>query len=573
MKALCGGEALSKDLANHLLDKVDELWNMYGPTETTVWSTIVQVHPDPDPITIGRPISNTQIYILDDKFHPVPVGVKGELFIGGEGLARGYNNLVELTKEKFLPNPFVKRKGSRLYRTGDLARYISDGRIEWLGRVDQQIKIRGFRIELGEIESILVEHREIKKAVVSTYQFGNLNKLLVAYFVPNGSLIPDPSELRAFLKEKLPEYMVPVSFVSMSSIPLTPNGKVNYLELPKPQILEENLNTSPRNSVERELIKIMEQVLDVKPIGIRENFFDLGGHSLLAIRLLNRVESIFGIYLPIATIFQSPTIEEMALVVSGKITPPDWSVLVPIRKEGSQRPVFCVHGAGGGIIGYAALSKALGTDQPFFGLQARGVDDHEEPQYRIEEMASFYIDQIRRFQPTGPYNLAGYSFGGYVAYEMACQLRDQGHEVGLLAVFDTYAMSRQKAFKLLWQPKNLFNFILNIPAWIRDQILLKFVRSSNKIYIPERKHVLEAHIEALRHYKPPKYDGKVSLFRVRTYSLLRSFDPEFGWGELASAGVDTYILPGSHFNMLEEPFVAKLADQLKASLAIVQAKN
>jgi thioesterase domain-containing protein len=224
-------------------------------------------------------------------------------------------------------------------------------------------------------------------------------------------------------------------------------------------------------------------------------------------------------------------------------------------------------------MGYAALAKALGPDQPFYGLQALGVENQEEPHDRIDEMASYYISQIKRIQPTGPYNLAGYSFGGIVAYEMACQLRDQGQDVGLLAILDSYAMSRKTALKLLWRPKNFLKFLANIPAWIRDEFLLFFVRKSTPILSPERARVLDAHIEALRHFRLRRYGGKVSLFRVRTLSLLRSFDPEFGWAELASGGVDSYIIPGSHFNMLEDPFVARLADQIRTGLDVARAEK
>ena len=572
LKMLCGGEALRRDLAEELLTKGDELWNMYGPTETTVWSCIEHVTLNDNLISIGRPIANTNIYILDPYLQPVPIGIRGMLFIGGSGLSPGYLNLPDLTEKKFIQHPFIPGTAQRIYMTGDMARYLPDGRIEYLGRNDQQVKIRGFRIELPEVESTITEHPAVKRAVVSQHTF-NGQKSLVAYIVfsnPESATVP---QLRSFLKQTLPEYMLPVSFMPVASIPLTPNGKVNYKELPTPQITVEDADITPRNFVERNLVRIWEEVLNVRPVRIGSNFFDLGGHSLLAIRLLNNVEKVFGIRLPIATIFQSPTVEEMALVISGKIAPPDWSVVIPIQSHGSQRPLYLVHGAGGGIMGYTALSKALGTDRPFYGLQARGVENQEEPHDRIDDMAAYYIDQIKRIQPTGPYNLAGYSFGGMVAYEMACQLRDQGEHVGLLAILDTYAMSRQTALKLLWHPSNFLKFLVNIPGWIIDQAVLKFNRNSKTSYVPERKHVFEAHIEAIRLYHPRQYDGKVSLFRVRTFSLLRSFDSEFGWGELASGGVDTYIISGSHFNMLEEPFVTRLANELKSSLAIAQAKN
>jgi amino acid adenylation domain-containing protein len=573
LKMLCGGEPLRKDLALRLLSKGSELWNMYGPTETTIWSCIEQVNHNADLISIGRPIANTDIYILDPYLHPVPIGVPGMLYIGGAGLSSGYLNNPGLTEDKFIDHPFKPEIGQRIYMTGDLARYLPDGRIECLGRQDRQVKIRGFRIELGEIESVLSDHPAVKKAVVSFQPSNTGQKSLVAYFVSNEPEPPTFTELRVFLKATLPEYMLPASFMPVASIPLTASGKVNFKELPAPQIAAESFYIAPRDSIEQELLKIWEEVLNVHPISMGSNFFDLGGHSLLAVRLLNKVESVFGVRLPIATIFQSPSVEEMTLVLNGEIAPPDWSVVIPIQRAGSQRPLFLVHGAGGGIMGYAALAKALGPDQPFYGLQALGVENQEEPHDRIDEMASYYISQIKRIQPTGPYNLAGYSFGGIVAYEMACQLRDQGQDVGLLAILDSYAMSRKTALKLLWRPKNFLKFLANIPAWIRDEFLLFFVRKSTPILSPERARVLDAHIEALRHFRLRRYGGKVSLFRVRTLSLLRSFDPEFGWAELASGGVDSYIIPGSHFNMLEDPFVARLADQIRTGLDVARAEK
>ena len=536
-------------------------------------SSVDRVLSGEEEISIGRPIANTEMFILDSHLQPVPVRIPGMLYIGGIGLSPGYWNSPDLTDKKYIRHPFKIADGLKIYQTGDLAKFLPDGRIKLLGRSDHQIKIRGFRIELGEIESALTEHSAVKRAIVSTYENGDSNRSLIAYYIPENAQLPDATELRNFLREKLPEYMVPVSYLPISSIPLTPNGKVNYKELPIPKFLEREINELPRNSVERELLKIWENVLNVHSIGIRSNFFDLGGHSLLAIRLINRVEAAFRVSLPIATIFQSPTVEEMALVVRGKVAPPDWSVLIPIQKGGSQRPIFCVHGAGGGIMGYAALANALGKDQPFYGLQAKGVDSLGEPHDRIEEMAAYYIQQIQQFQPTGPYDLAGYSFGGFVAFEMACQLRDQGHKVGLLAMLDTYALSREAALKKLWKPKNFIKFLMNIPAWIRDEIVLLFVRNSTNTVIPERKRILDAHIEALRNYHLRKFDGTISLFRVKTFSLLRSFDPDYGWGEVTEGSVHHYIVSGSHFNMLEEPFVERLAAQIQKSLEVERSSD
>ena len=297
LKMLCGGETLPRDLAEALLARGGELWNLYGPTETTIWSTAHRVgRGDVGRVPIGRPIANTQCYILDGQGEPVPVGVPGELYIGGVGVARGYRNRPELTREKFVPDPFRATPGARLYKTGDLARYWADGTIEFLGRRDAQVKVRGFRVELGEIEAVLARHPAVKAAAVTIQERGPGDSRLVAYVVPRGPAAPPGPELQTYLRGQLPEYMVPAVFMPLAALPMTPNGKVDRRALPAPQGLPRAAGPdgAPQTAMERWLAAVWQEVLGVERVGVQDNFFDLGGHSLLAIRVLARIEQRIG---------------------------------------------------------------------------------------------------------------------------------------------------------------------------------------------------------------------------------------------------------------------------------------
>lgn len=313
LKILCGGEPLSSELADQLLTRSSSLWNMYGPTETTIWSSIYRVEVANGPVPIGRPIANTQLYILDRNQQPLPIGIPGELYIGGDGLAQGYLNRPELMEEKFVPNPFSSDRCKRLYKTGDLARYSLDGNIEFLGRLDDQVKIRGFRVELGEIEAVLRQHPGVQDTVIAAHEYTSSDKRLVAYVVLNQQ--PDSNELRSFLKSKLPDYMVPSAFVFLNSLPLTVNGKIDRKALPAPDRSRSDVEVScvaPRNAVEEVLAGIWAELLKLEKVGIQDNFFDLGGHSLLATVLISRIRETFRLDVPLRSLFESPTVAELA---------------------------------------------------------------------------------------------------------------------------------------------------------------------------------------------------------------------------------------------------------------------
>ncbi len=419
-----------------------KFFNAYGPTETTVCASIARCNgtTQGNP-PIGRPIANTQMYILDESMRIVPPGIAGELYIGGVGVARGYWNRDALTRERFIPHLFSERSGDRLYRTGDRARYRSNGDIEFLGRQDHQVKVRGYRIELGEIETRLRRHPAVADSVVVAREDVPDDHRLVAYVVAKQNGKPYNGEWKAYLRESLPEYMVPTAFVTLDRLPLTPNGKIDRNALPQPTRSARDVSgtaQAARDALELELERIWEHVLDVRPVGVTDSFFDLGGHSLSAVQLMDEIERRFGQRLAPAKLFEAPTIERLAGVLrSGNALAE--SVVVPIQPEGSKNPFFCVHPAPGTVFCYLPIARHMDPDRPFYGLQAPAINGVGRMFDTVEETASCYIEAMRRVRPEGPYHLGGHSSGGTIAFEMARQLKEQGHDVGVVVLMDTFA--------------------------------------------------------------------------------------------------------------------------------------
>ncbi|MDB6121304.1 MAG: amino acid adenylation domain protein [Pedosphaera sp.] len=600
LKLLCGGEAWPDELAAQLLSRCGSLWNMYGPTETTIYSAALQVRAGEPPL-IGPPIANTQLYILDNNLQPVPMGVAGELHIGGDGLARGYWQREELTHEKFINNPF--KPGGRLYKTGDLVRYRSGRRIEFLGRMDQQVKVRGYRIEPGEIESLLNQHPGVREAVVVVREDMNGGKRLVAYVVPKANGTCTVEILHQTLKEKLPEYMVPSAILLLPSLPLTPNGKIDRKAVPAPDSARaERAFVAPRDPLELQLTQLWEKIFGIEPIGIQDNFFELGGHSLLAVRLFAQVEKLTGKSLPLVTLFQSPTIEQLAVILRQQGWEPPWSSLVPIKPDGSKPPFYCVHGVGGNILEYMDLAKYMEADQPFYGLQAAGLNGKKPWHGSVEEMASYYIEEIQAFQPRGPYYIGGSSFGGLVAYEMALQLHDKGEQVALLAFFDTHAPGYPKFLPNMSAGRLKLNHFIhrvslhwgNFKAasgrerasyvwvkagrWQKSQVW-RFKRmwrnSKQKVeswFWPKAiREAKKTGRQAACIYTPRGYTGKATLFRATGQMKGIYPDPTLGWGSLIQGGLEIYDTPGHHGAIVREPRAGQLAEQLKASLHKAQS--
>ncbi|MCB0178339.1 MAG: amino acid adenylation domain-containing protein [Anaerolineae bacterium] len=583
LKVMCGGEALPRELANQILERCDTLWNMYGPTETTIWSTVYQLQPgETGGVSIGRPIGNTQCYILDSYLQPVPIGVPGELHIGGDGLARGYLNRPELTAEKFIHDPFSDQPKARMYKTGDLVRFLPDGNIEFLSRIDHQIKIRGFRVELGEIETILTQHPAIRTAVVIVREDQPGDKRLVAYLITDDGKDEVPaSELRTFVREELPDYMVPSAYVFMDAYPLTPNKKIDRKALPVPDQTGSELDetfVAPRDELELELKKIWESVLNIQRVGVRDNFFDLGGHSLLAVRLFIQIDEVLGKSLPLVALFQAPTIEELANLLRQEGWTPSSPPVVALQEGNSDRqPFFCVPPAGTSILDYVNLVRHLEPNQPVYGLQPMSLNAGQEFMFdRVDAIAAQLIKEVQNIQPEGPYLLGGRCFGGIVAYEMARQLTDQGQQVNFLALFDTPFPNPTLASKVKFHAQNL--------ARLEYKDKLKYVlRKARKrtVRITSRfrangKHELSPEVRALQaqagisvatnNYTPPTYHGKVTLFRAEEDIPPGSASVDFGWGKVAAGGIDAQIMPGNHRTIMIEPSVRVLAEKVRMYL-------
>ncbi|HEX7829751.1 MAG TPA: non-ribosomal peptide synthetase, partial [Thermoanaerobaculia bacterium] len=594
LKILCGGEAMPRDLADALLTRCGSLWNMYGPTETTIWSTIHRVTSDIASVNvpIGKPIANTQVYVLDANLQPAP---EGELFIGGDGVARGYLNRASLTAQRFVPDPFGA-PGARMYRTGDAVRLLSDGSIEYLERLDHQVKVRGYRIELGEIENALRKQDGVANAVVIARDDLPGGKALVAYCIARGTL-PSAAALREHLRATLPEYMVPSHFATLDAFPLTPNGKIDRKALPAPARTSRDDDESyvaPRNETEEKLAAIWSDVLHVPRVGVCDNFFELGGDSFLAVRLFLQIEQTFGRELPLVTLLSAPTLEGLARAIESDTKAEAWSPLVPLQLKGAKRPLFVVHGVGGNVLNYRALSHHLGNDQPFYALQARGIDGTYPPLTRVEDMARLYVDEIRRVQPRGPYLLAGLSFGGVVAFEMAQQLRAAGHKTTLVALFESAPVSygrlaRQEAYgdptdtltrrlkvhasELMRRPDRATYFRKKVRrVWRR--VVYRAWQLTFAIYEKLRRplpralqDVQQANYLALRNYRPSIYPGDVVFFYAEGEPEGFTREKQHGWSILAGSGVHSEQVPGDHLTMLDEPHVKGLADKLNEWLA------
>ncbi|MFP2956444.1 amino acid adenylation domain-containing protein [Myxococcus sp. 1LA] len=592
----CGGEALPDDLVPQLKSQRPDtrLANLYGPTETTIDATFSLVESDA-PVTIGRPIGNARAYVLDAALSPLPPSVPGELYITGEGLARGYLNRPDLTAERFIPDPFSEKPGARLYRTGDRVRWTEDGAMEYLGRIDFQVKVRGFRIELGELESALRQHPAVRDTVVLAREDVPGIQRLVAYVVPNASHPErkpalDANELRVFLKERLPEHMVPATIVALDALPLNTSGKVDRRALPLPEETSSQHESyiPPRDAYELELARAFEELLGVSPIGVKSDFFELGGHSLLAVRLQSMLRARTGRSLPITALFQAPTVEGLAALLRRE--PGPWTPLVPIQRSGSRVPFFCVHPVGGTVFCYTELAQRLGPDQPFYGLQAQGLEGTLLPQGSIDAMAASYVDAIRTVQPQGPYRLGGWSLGAVIAFEMARQLRQRGETVDVLALIEPSSTSLAQGVTADDDMAAATMFALDlartagiIPSAPLENsekdakaLLERVLQEGRKagVFIPdagmEQLHALlrvfTANIRALQQHTLGTFPGALSVLRGSDTELEPAEPEDRGWSRHAPQ-LTVRVIQGDHYSVLRAPGVDALASALTDLLA------
>jgi amino acid adenylation domain-containing protein len=599
LKALCGGEALPRELAEKLLDRASEVWNVYGPTETTIWSSATRVPRGTGSPRIGPPIANTQFYVLDQRRNPTPIGVTGELYIGGAGLARGYWNRPELTKEKFIPNPFGQ---GRIYATGDLARIHADGSIELLGRADFQVKIRGYRIELAEIEAAIASHPRVLEAVVTAHKFETGTTRLVAYVVGAGQAHETSElliqELKSNLSRTLPDYLIPNAFVILPALPRNANGKLDRKALPSADagassdwIHSTAANLAdyvpPRDVIERQLADIWQTTLGLPHISIRANFFSLGVGSLAALRLITKMNRIYAMELGLASLISASTIEQIAELIRTRFAPNTDSSVVPLQPYGPRPPLYIVHGVGGNVVNFYGLSMRVGKDQPVYGIQSQALVANQPALLHLKDMAAHYIADIRKVQPRGPYHLLGYSFGGTVALEIAHQFRAAGEEVAFLGMIDSKSKDYEEQLAQMTSVQTKINRRVNRfrgntgsldpksrAKYIYEKISTRSIRfaclAAATLHIKRvpafMRSAYDINYVAVQKYKLRPYDGRLILFRA-SWQGEEEGERDLGWGSIFSQGVEIHDLPGDHERIFLEPNIDQLANSLRESLA------
>ena len=573
LKLFCGGEALSPDLANQLLPRCGELWNVYGPTETTVCSHLYRVTSELSQIApIGVPNFNVTMYLRDKHGELVPVGVPGELYIGGAGVARGYQNRPDLTAERFVANPFSP--GQRLYRSGDIASYLPDGNLRFHGRVDFQVKIRGFRIELGEIETVLASHPSVERVVVVVREDQPGGKRLVAYVVAKAEQDPTTAELRAHLERSLPEYMVPSIFVKLQSFPINANGKIDRQALPIPDWsqLGTAAKNSPSDDLESILVRVWENVLGIPNIGVEDNFFDLGGHSVLAVRLLSEAEKVVGRKIPLASLFRGSTVASLAkLLREGSESKPEPLVAQFQPGNGETLPFFAVAAPGVRAIGYGLLARHFGQGQGFYKLQAQSPIVQGRPlnMQELRALAQQYVAGMRAVQPAGPYFIAAMCGGCQIAEQMILLLESQGQKVSLFAIFDTWVLENAHR-RWGW---HLFSWGQRL-SWLRRVSMSErfdwATRALNNRLkaMTGRTKATQPWAEAYwpQNFRAPSFHAPVILFKRPKQPYYYIDDPQLGWGARSQGGVEIHEIDASHHEVLREPHVQYISQVLLTRL-------
>jgi amino acid adenylation domain-containing protein/non-ribosomal peptide synthase protein (TIGR01720 family) len=604
-RILVGGEPISTRTWRRLAEcQSISFYNVYGPTETTVDATAARIEPGSKP-NIGRPLANVLVYVLDGDLQPVPLGAIGELFIGGRGVGRGYRNDAALTAKLFLRDPFRAEPGARMYRTGDRARFLQDGSLEFVGRADSQLKIRGIRIEPGEVESVLEQQAGVQRAVVAAREDGSG---LIAYLVPRTGLTLDIETPRRAALAQLPARLVPGRFVILEKLPLTSHGKVDRSALPSPPSSVGARTARSLTPTEQRLLPLWRDILAWPEISLDDNFFELGGHSIAALRLMGRVQQEFGKRLPIAELFRNPTIETLAASLSDA-SQMRWETLVPIRSGGEDAPLFLAPGVGGNVSYYRALGNLVSPGRPVYGLQAVGLDGVTPPLASVEAIAAHNIREIRKVFPSGPWYLAGHSFGGKVAFEMSQQLRRAGEAVPLLAIFDTpapapSAFPRRKDWTdaqwlavIAYEVGVFLGHDLGVtsgdlaPLDSEEQLALIAARirscSSELGSIGEAELLAQLNVyrsNFMIRYLPPADFVPVPIALFQTTEIEAGEETpsdevarlresvSWGWQRYSSSAVRVIRVPGNHISMLLEPHVRTLADHLNELLTPARAQ-
>lgn len=585
--ALVGGEPLPRDLLRELMDVLPGVWNMYGPTETTVWSTCCQLTDGDAPILIGRPIANTQVYVLDAELEPVPIGSPGELYIGGDGVSHGYINQPELTVERFPPNPFAFN-GRAFYRTGDMVRFHRDGSLEFMQRIDNQVKLRGFRIELGEIEMTLASHPDVAQAAARIWGGGS-DASLVVYLVARAAKSLSSEALLTHLRRRLPEYMMPARFIALDALPLTANGKIDRRALPEPGITglaQDDELIEPRTELERMVLEIWEKILNLSRLGINSNFFESGGNSLLALRAVDEMSRVLGRNVGVETLFECPTVERIVDAVGEKVDH-DHS-LVHLGNgiaEREEAPLYCVSG----IYVYEPLARSLLGVIDVYGVYVRGEVDAIDnaaksrgPNQVTTQIAADYVTAIRNHRSHGPYRLAGISYGGAIAFEAARQLTELGEDVDCVIMFDSAIPSRRQANivgRLILQLNEMRlrgpRYFARSARYLKRYAHLVHRRMRQLLNPDSRTSVAELdqdrrfnRLAHLKRYRPETIDARLLIFRAGGGTTLRGFNvsSELGWEGMAKRGIKVFGTSGGHLEMLDTQHVEEITQVLEREL-------
>lgn len=598
---LAGGDVLSPDHVRRAFEALPgtTLINGYGPTENTTFTcchTITRADIGKPAIPIGRPVGNTKVHILDSRLRQVPAGVPGELFAGGDGLAFGYLGNDRLTAEKFPDHPEL----GRIYRTGDLCRWNPDGTVEFLGRCDNQVKVRGFRIEPGEIETCLASHPGVRQAKVAVRGTSAESKKIVAWVVPADGALLEVAKLRDFISGFLPVYMRPDGIAILDALPLSANGKIDVSALPDPSRPAGDPGTreAPVGRTEQRLAAMWSDLLEIPEIGRNDDFFALGGHSLMALRLFSRINREFNLTLPLAALLGRPTLRELAELVGPEPEPepspetlpasPSKGHFVTLAKGTNATPLFCIHGGDGGVLFYRSLAAMMPSDLPFHAIESLELGSSGRIESSsIEETAKAYLNILLSVQPKGPFRLAGYSFGGVVAHEMACQLEKLGHAVEFVGLFDTHnptaparSYSLPERLRVFWRQNSAMPFWQRIAKvrqrfgeGVRTNRRVKAELKAARLSGPaepysdlRRVQVREENWRAMQAYRPGPFKGRITLFKTSAISDKVERPSDYGWASVALGGLDIISVSGEHLTLFAPENVSRLAELLAESI-------
>ncbi|MFE4800855.1 amino acid adenylation domain-containing protein, partial [Streptomyces sp. NPDC056708] len=572
-RLLCSGEALPEETAIrcHSLLPNTELHNLYGPTETAVDVTSWRCDPDATagPVPIGRPVWNTCLYVLDPALRPVPAGVVGELYVAGAQLAEGYLGRPGLTAQQFVASPF-DAPGERMYRTGDLVRRRADGVLEYVGRVDDQVKIRGSRVEPAEIEAVLAQHDSVRQVAVVARDDQRGDKRLVAHVVVEEGQEFDAGQLRGLVSDALPQYMVPAAFLATGALPMTPSGKLNRSALPAPQFAVDRDGRGPRTARERFLCSLFAEVLGLESVGIDDDFFNLGGHSLLAARLVSRLRTTLRPDVGMRLLFQAPTVAELSERLNSSSQGEVFPTLLPLRSVGSAPPLFCVHPAAGISWVYSGLLQHLVPHQPVYGLQARTLRTFDEasPTSAVE-MVREYIDEIRSVQPTGPYHLLGWSFGGLVAHDIAARLQADGQEVASLTLLDAYPDDSGEVPALKYDDPELLAMVV---ASLGDSGTAGLVSDFGDVGIRAIARTFADNVNT-QHTLPTRVFGGDMLLFVASATGREEFSTPDLWKPFVSGRINVHEIDATHGAMTGQAALATIGPLLSEWLGNASAQD